>query len=281
MTGTITHKRVLTPEEENSLVPIINRQEWNDTHIIEGVIGEQGPIGPQGEIGPPGIDGQNGTIGPQGIQGEPGLDGDIGPKGDTGDPGLKGDTGDQGTQGIQGIQGDTGLQGTIGPQGNPGIQGEQGLKGDKGDPGDPSELETVVVATADTPNATTTLSNATGLVCALLADSTYIIEGFIVWSTSVTTVGIKLTATGPTSPTLLAGHFITDSANGTPDSSCFNANDVVLTTSASSFLAGNIAALHCIVKTGVAGNFQIRFAAETTGTVTIKIGSTLRCRKVA
>ena len=142
--------------------------------------------------------------------------------------------------------------------------------------------ETVVVAVADTPNATTTLANATGLVLALLANSTYMIEGFIVWSASAATVGIKLSATGPTSPTLLAGHFVTDAVNGTPDSSSFNANDVTVTTSASAFTDGNIAALHCIVKTALtAGNFQIRFAAETTGTVTIKVGSTLRCRKVA
>jgi len=142
--------------------------------------------------------------------------------------------------------------------------------------------ETVVVAVADTPNATTTLANATGLVLALLANSTYMIEGFIVWSASAATVGIKLSATGPTSPTLLAGHFVTDAVNGTPDSSSFNANDVTVTTSASAFTAGNIAALHCIVKTALtAGDFQIRFAAETTGTVTIKVGSTLRCRKVA
>lgn len=145
-----------------------------------------------------------------------------------------------------------------------------------------SESEAVIVATADTANATTTLANATGLAFSALANATYIIEGFIVWDTSVATVGIKLTATGPTNPTLMAGHFITDAVNGTPDSSSFNANDVVATTSASAFLAGNIAALHCILKTGDnAGTFQIRFAAETTGTVTIKIGSTLRYRQVS
>jgi len=125
------------------------------------------------------------------------------------------------------------------------------------------------------------LANAVGLVCGLEANSTYIIEGFIVWSSSVTTVGIKLSATGPTSPTLLAGHFETDAANGTPDGSSFNADNVTVTTSASPFTTGNIAALHCVVKTGAdSGNFQIRFAAETTGTITIKVGSTLRCRKV-
>jgi hypothetical protein len=38
--------------------------------------------------------------------------------------------------------------------------------------------------------------------------------------------------------------------NGIPDSSSFNANDITITTSASAFTAGNIAALHCVVKTG-------------------------------
>ena len=144
------------------------------------------------------------------------------------------------------------------------------------------ESENVIVATQDTANATTTLANATGLVFAADAASTYLIEGFIVWDSSVTTVGIKLSATGPSTPTVMAGHFITDAAKGTPDSSSFNGNDVTVTTSASAFTSGNIAALHCILKTGAnSGNFQIRFAAETTGTVTIKIGSVLRYRKVA
>jgi hypothetical protein len=147
--------------------------------------------------------------------------------------------------------------------------------------GGSGESENVVVKTSDTANATTTLANAAELVFSALANSTYIIEGYIVWTTSATTVGIKLSATGPASPTLMAGHFITDAASGTPDSSSFNANDVVVTTSASPFTSGNIAALHCVLKTAAdAGNFQIRFAAETTGTITIKAGSVLRYRKV-
>ncbi len=144
-----------------------------------------------------------------------------------------------------------------------------------------SESEVVVIKPGDTSNATTTLANAVDLVFSALANSEYIIEGFIVYDSSAITVGIKLSATGPATPTLMVGHFITDSINGTPDSSCFNVNDVTATTSASSFTVGNIAALHCILKTGVnAGNFQIRFAAETTGTVTVKTGSCLRYRKI-
>jgi hypothetical protein len=148
--------------------------------------------------------------------------------------------------------------------------------------GGAGESENVVVATQDTANATTTLANAVGLAISVLANSLYIIEGFICWSASVATVGIKLSATGPSSPTLMAGQFITNATAGTPDSSAFNDNDVVTTTSASAFTTGNIGMLHCVLKTGAnAGTFQIRFAAETTGTITIKAGSTLRYRKVA
>jgi len=142
--------------------------------------------------------------------------------------------------------------------------------------------EVAVVATADTANATTTLANAVGLAFSALANSTYIIDGFIVWSTTATTVGIKLSATGPTTPTIMAGRYSLDAANSTPDSSSFNANDVVVTTAASPFTAGCLAELHCVLKTGAnAGTFQVRFAAETTGTITIKAGSVLRYRKVA
>lgn len=149
-------------------------------------------------------------------------------------------------------------------------------------PGGAGEAENVIIATQDTANATTTLANAVGLAISILANSLYIIEGFIIWDTSAVTVGIKLSATGPSSPTIMAGHFITDASAGTPDSSSFNANDVVTTTSASAFTAGNVGMLHCVLKTGAgAGNFQIRFAAETTGTITIRAGSTLRWRKVA
>lgn len=142
--------------------------------------------------------------------------------------------------------------------------------------------EQTVVATQDTPNATVNLANATGLTFNALANSTYIIEVFLVWASSGTGVGIKVSATATNSPTIMAGHFITDAINGTPDSSTFNANDVVVTTSASPFTANNLGQLAGILKTaGNASVWQLRFAAETTGTITVKIGSTLRYRKVA
>lgn len=144
------------------------------------------------------------------------------------------------------------------------------------------ESEATVVLQSDVANSTTTLANANGLSFAADANSTYIIEGFIVWNSSGTAVGIKVSATGPASPAIMSGHFITDAANGTPDSSSFNADNVTVTTSASAFTAGNLGMLHAVLKTNAnSGTFQVRFAAETTGTITIKAGSCLRYRKVA
>jgi len=142
--------------------------------------------------------------------------------------------------------------------------------------------EVSVDATQDTANATANLADAVGLAFNALANSLYIIEVFLIWDTSVATVGIKVSATASGSPTLTRGHFVADAAAGTPDSSTYNANDVVTTTSASPYTAGGCGMLHAVLKTsGSASTWQLRFAAETTGTITIKIGSTLRYRKVA
>src|SRR4030042_3793246 len=139
-----------------------------------------------------------------------------------------------------------------------------------------------VVATQDTANATTTLANATGLTFDALANSTYIIEVFLLWASSATTVGIKVSATASGSPIVQAGHFIAEAATGTPDSSGWNANEVGITTSASPFTTSCLGMVHAILKTGAsASTWQLRFASETTGTISVKTGSTLRYRKVA
>jgi hypothetical protein len=95
-------------------------------------------------------------------------------------------------------------------------------------------------------------------------------------------VGIKVSATASGSPTITAGHFISAAANGTPDDSAYNANDVVITTAASPFTTYSMGKLDAVLKTsGSASTWQLRFAAETSGTITVKIGSVLRYRKVA
>jgi hypothetical protein len=144
------------------------------------------------------------------------------------------------------------------------------------------ESEIIVVKSADTANSTTNLIDATELTFNADANSTYIIEVFLLWDTSATTVGIKVSASATGSPAINAGFFVCDAAAGTPDSSSYNANDVVTTTSASPFTTYNFGILHGILKTGAsASTWVLRFAAETTGTITIKAGSVLRYRKVA
>lgn len=148
--------------------------------------------------------------------------------------------------------------------------------------GGSGESEVIVVKPSDTANATVNLANATDLTFSALANSTYIIECFLLWDTSATTVGIKVSATASGSPTINAGHFEADAANGTPDTSSWNANDVTVTTAASAFTTYNMGKVNAILKTsGSASTWQLRFAAETTGTITAKAGSVLRYRKVA
>lgn len=143
------------------------------------------------------------------------------------------------------------------------------------------ESENVVRKTTDTANSTTTLADAAGLSFAAQANSDYIVEGWIIYTTSATTVGIKLSAKGPTSPVALAGLWDVNAAQGTPDGGAFNADDVAIAASAAPFTTNNLARLHCLLSTAAnAGTFIIRFAAETTGTITIKAGSLLRYRKV-
>lgn len=148
-------------------------------------------------------------------------------------------------------------------------------------PGGGGESEIVVVKVGDTANATANLADATGLSFTALANKTYIIEALIRYSTSAITVGIKLSASGPASPAFIAGLWDVNAAQGTPDGGAFNAYNVAVAASAAPFTDNNLARLHCVFRNGNnQGNFVIRFAAETTGTITIKDGSVLRYRQV-
>ncbi|MDD5038725.1 MAG: hypothetical protein PHN78_05350 [Dehalococcoidales bacterium] len=141
--------------------------------------------------------------------------------------------------------------------------------------------ETTVVATQDTANNTTTLANAIGLTFNALPNSIYIIEVFLIWASSATSVGIKVSATASGSPAITAGLFTAQAANGTPDSSGWNTDNTVVTTSASPFTTNSMGKIDAVLKTsGSSSTWQLRFAAETTGTITIKSGSVLRYRKV-
>lgn len=134
--------------------------------------------------------------------------------------------------------------------------------------------------TADVANTTTNMANATGLSFTASANSDYIIDANILWNTSGTAVGIKLSADFSATGHTIAGQWIVNVANGTLDGAAFNADDVTVTTTAAPFTISNHAKLWAILRTGAnSGTFVVRFAAETTGTITIRTGSVLRYEK--
>lgn len=143
------------------------------------------------------------------------------------------------------------------------------------------ESEAVVVKVGDTSNATTTFANATGLSFTALANKTYIIEGWIRHATSATTVGIKLSISGPVTPAFVSVMFFSLLSTGIPSGGGGNAYDIGTATASSLATTDNLAKLYCLFRNGATqGAVIVRFAAETTGTVTIKDGSVLRYRQV-
>lgn len=142
-----------------------------------------------------------------------------------------------------------------------------------------ADSEVVVVKSGDTDNSSTSLADATGLTFTPEANKTYLIEALIRFATSATTVGIGFSVNGPASPVFVAGHWVANAAQGTPDAGAFNAYNVKITSSAAPFTTDNLATLWCLFRNGgTAGPLVIRFCAETTGTVTVKDGSVLRYR---
>lgn len=143
------------------------------------------------------------------------------------------------------------------------------------------ESEVIVVKIGDTSNATTTYADATGLSFTSVGGKTYIIEAWIRWATSALTVGIKLSVNGPTTP-----GFVADVWNAALTTSLISGGGgnayKVGGASASAFAtADNLAMLNILYRAPAGGGVvTIQFAAETTGTVTIKDGSVLRYRQV-
>lgn len=144
-----------------------------------------------------------------------------------------------------------------------------------------SESEVVVVKSGDTANSTTTFADATGLSFTALANKTYIIEAWIRWATSATTVGIKFGINGPASPAFIGDLFLAILSTGALSGGGGNAYDVGIATASALGLGDNLARVYCLFRNGsTQGAVTIRFAAETTGTVTVKDGSVLRYRQV-
>ena len=147
------------------------------------------------------------------------------------------------------------------------------------------ESEITVILTADRTNNTTSFADITDLSFTALANKTYIIEAWLVFQSNTQTTGIKFALNGPASPTIvvLNAHIpialtLYASSNmlaarayntGTPSISVDTIN------------ANLLCKIDALVKNGsTQGTVALRFAAETTGTVKVMMGSVLRYRQV-
>ena len=148
-------------------------------------------------------------------------------------------------------------------------------------PGGSGESEQIVIKVGDTANATTTYADATGLSFIALAGKTYIIEAWIRWATSAATVGIKLSVNGPATPGFVADVWNAALTTTGISGSGGNAYKVGGASASAFATTDNLAMLNILYRAPAAGGVvTIQFAAETTGTVTVKDGSVLRYRQV-
>jgi hypothetical protein len=141
-------------------------------------------------------------------------------------------------------------------------------------------IETYRVA-SDLTNATTTLASATGLALPIAASEIWHIRGILWYSSSATTLGIQLGASGPASPTNVIMSALVQTTV-----TAFTASTVAAfatKTPAAGVVAGVAATIYrvdfeCTVENGAnAGTVQIQFCASTTGTITLKRGSFIVC----
>ena len=143
-------------------------------------------------------------------------------------------------------------------------------------------LSTVRLA-ADVTNNTTTLANVTGLALALAANSTYQIDGRVMFQTAASTTGIRLTQTVPSGATVVAQWNTPTSLTASTLANQRAADAGATTTAIDTANANTLATTSILVITAAtAGNLQIRFASEVSGSkAVVKAGSNLVAIKVA
>jgi hypothetical protein len=144
------------------------------------------------------------------------------------------------------------------------------------------ENEKIVKLTSDVGNSTASFTDVTGLSLNALANKIYIFEAFLIYTTAATTTGIRLGVNGPAFPTAIAGDWRAFTSLTTAQVREFQAYNSGAATTASR-TGNNYARMTGILVNGPnTGTFIIRFASEVGGSmVTIKAGSTLRCRKMS
>lgn len=130
---------------------------------------------------------------------------------------------------------------------------------------------------ADVTNSTTTLANVTGLAVSLAANSTYQIDGQVLFQTAAPTTGIRLTQTVPTGATVAAQWNTPTSLTASTIANQRAADAGAASTGIDTANANALATASILVITAAtAGSLQIRFASEIAGSnAVVKAGSNL------
>lgn len=142
---------------------------------------------------------------------------------------------------------------------------------------------TVVRLDADVSNATTAFASITGLVVPTVPNADYLIEGFLVYTSTAAATGINLAITGPATPAGLVGEWQAYTSDTSILARQFRAYDTgTATTAVGAQTVAQYAQFTAMLRTGAAGGpATLRFASETTNSVTIKAGSLLRWQQTA
>jgi len=132
---------------------------------------------------------------------------------------------------------------------------------------------------ADISRTQTTYADVTGLSFAVAANKDYEMKCNIIYRSAATGTGIGIALNGPTSPTVVAGQFVSNSSATAFNGRSFNAyNGTGKTTGVQTANADTYGIFNAYFRNGAtSGNLTLRYASETNGTaVTIRAGSYCR-----
>ena len=143
--------------------------------------------------------------------------------------------------------------------------------------------ETVARTTGDVSNSTTTFTNVTGLTFTPAINTDYVFEALLIFQSNTAGTGIKFAVNGPASPIAVAIQtYIPISLVSTTLGGARGYDSGTASASVDTINSNLLARVVGIIRNGGnLGTFAIRFAAETTGTVKVMTGSTLKYRQVS
>lgn len=126
---------------------------------------------------------------------------------------------------------------------------------------------------------TTSYADVTGMSFSVAANTNYEVSCSIIYQTAATTTGIGIALNGPSSPTLVAGQFISNSSSTALNGRSFNAyNGTGKTTGVQTANANTYGLFNASFRNGAtAGTLSLRYASEVAGSAaSIRPGSYCR-----